>query len=96
LPLAGFSFDALRSTFRRIEEIPSLDLSRESGMKARVKWIENVSFVAESGSGHALVLDGAPEAGGRTLVCADGAAAAGLGGCSPSTSFTSCAAAANR
>jgi putative redox protein len=26
-----------------------------------------VSFVAETGSGHALVLDGAPEAGGRNL-----------------------------
>jgi putative redox protein len=36
-------------------------------MKARVKWVENVTFVAESGSGHALVLDGAPEAGGRNL-----------------------------
>jgi putative redox protein len=36
-------------------------------MKARVKWLENVSFVAETGSGHAIVLDGAPEAGGRNL-----------------------------
>ncbi len=36
-------------------------------MKARIKWIENVSFVAESGSGHALVIDGAPEGGGRYL-----------------------------
>jgi putative redox protein len=36
-------------------------------MKARIKWIENVSFVAESGSGHALVIDGAPEGGGRNL-----------------------------
>jgi putative redox protein len=36
-------------------------------MKARIKWIENVSFVAESGSGHALVIDGAPEGGGRDL-----------------------------
>lgn len=36
-------------------------------MKARIKWVENVSFVAESGSGHAIVLDGAPEAGGRNL-----------------------------
>lgn len=36
-------------------------------MKARIKWIENVSFVAESGSGHALVMDGAPEGGGRNL-----------------------------
>jgi putative redox protein len=36
-------------------------------MKARIKWIENVSFVVESGSGHALVIDGAPEGGGRDL-----------------------------
>lgn len=36
-------------------------------MKARIKWVEGVSFVAETGSGHALVVDGAPEAGGRNL-----------------------------
>lgn len=36
-------------------------------MKARIKWVEQVAFVAESGSGHAIVLDGAPEAGGRNL-----------------------------
>jgi len=36
-------------------------------MKARIKWNEGVSFVAETGSGHALVVDGAPEAGGRNL-----------------------------
>jgi len=36
-------------------------------LKARIKWVEGVSFVAESGSGHAIVLDGAPEAGGRNL-----------------------------
>jgi putative redox protein len=36
-------------------------------MKTRVKWLEGVSFVAQSGSGHAVVLDGAPEAGGRNL-----------------------------
>ncbi len=36
-------------------------------MKTRVKWHEGVSFVAESGSGHALVIDGAPEHGGRNL-----------------------------
>ena len=34
-------------------------------MKTRIKWVEGVSFVAETGSGHAVVLDGAPEAGGR-------------------------------
>ena len=36
-------------------------------MKARVKWIEGVSFVAESGSGHGVIVDGAPDAGGRNL-----------------------------
>lgn len=36
-------------------------------MNARVKWVENVSFVGESGSGHAIVMDGAPESGGRNL-----------------------------
>ena len=36
-------------------------------MKARIKWIEGVSFAAETGSGHALIVDGAPEAGGRNL-----------------------------
>jgi putative redox protein len=36
-------------------------------LKTRVKWLEGVSFVAETGSGHALVVDGAPEAGGRNI-----------------------------
>ena len=36
-------------------------------MKARIKWLENVAFVAESVSGHAMVMDGAPEGGGRNL-----------------------------
>ena len=36
-------------------------------MQARVNWVEDVMFVAESGSGHAVVVDGAPEAGGRNL-----------------------------
>lgn len=36
-------------------------------MKARVKWVENMSFVASSGSGHALVIDGAPDIGGHNL-----------------------------
>jgi putative redox protein len=36
-------------------------------VKARIKWIEGVSFVAETGSGHAVVVDGAPDAGGRNL-----------------------------
>ncbi len=36
-------------------------------MKARVKWVENMLMVGESGSGHAVVMDGPPEHGGRNL-----------------------------
>lgn len=36
-------------------------------MKTRIKWNGNVSFIAESGSGHSIVMDGAPEAGGQNL-----------------------------
>lgn len=36
-------------------------------MKARIKWVEDAMFIAESGSGHALLIDGPPEAGGRNL-----------------------------
>ena len=36
-------------------------------MDARVKWVENVCFVGESETGHAIVMDGAPESGGRNL-----------------------------
>ena len=36
-------------------------------MKARVKWVEQATFLGESGSGHAVVMDGPPDAGGRNL-----------------------------
>ena len=36
-------------------------------MRARVKWTEAMSFVGETGSGHAVIIDGAPEHGGRNL-----------------------------
>jgi len=36
-------------------------------MKTRIKWVDGVSFVGEAGSGHAVVIDGAPEHGGRNL-----------------------------
>ncbi len=36
-------------------------------MKARIKWVEDVTFVGESGSGHAVVMDGPPDMGGRNL-----------------------------
>ena len=30
-------------------------------MNGTVKWVDNVMFVAKSGTGHSIVLDGAPE-----------------------------------
>jgi len=36
-------------------------------MKVRIKWIEDVAFVGESESGHALVMDGAAEGCGRNI-----------------------------
>jgi putative redox protein len=36
-------------------------------MKARVQWLDGRTFVGESGSGHAVVMDGAPESGGRNI-----------------------------
>ena len=36
-------------------------------MKSRVKWVENVCFMAESESGHAMIMDGSPDIGGRNL-----------------------------
>jgi putative redox protein len=33
-------------------------------MKARIQWIDNARFLAESGTGHTVVMDGPPEAGG--------------------------------
>lgn len=36
-------------------------------MKARVKWVEGVTFLGEAGSGHAVVMDGPPDSGGRNL-----------------------------
>ncbi|QZA80899.1 OsmC family protein [Deefgea piscis] len=36
-------------------------------MKVRIKWVEEVSFLAQSESGHAVLMDGPPEGGGRNL-----------------------------
>ena len=55
-------------------------------MECTVRWMGNdagMSFVAESGSGHATVMDGAPEAGGRNLGMRPmEMILAGTGGCS--------------
>lgn len=51
-------------------------------MKARVQWLDGRAFVGESGSGHAIVMDGAPEAGGRNIgVRPMEMLLLGLGGC---------------
>lgn len=34
-------------------------------MKATIRWVDDAMFVGEAGSGHAVVIDGPPDAGGR-------------------------------
>ena len=54
-------------------------------MNAKIKWVEGVTFVGESGSGHSVLMDGPPEHGGRNLgVRPMEMMLLGLGGC---TSF---------
>jgi len=36
-------------------------------MQARVKWVDYMTFLGESGSGHSIVMDSAPDSGGRNL-----------------------------
>lgn len=36
-------------------------------MQATIKWIDGVMFVGETGSGHAVVMDGPPDHGGRNM-----------------------------
>ena len=51
-------------------------------LKARVKWLDGRAFVGESGSGHAVVMDGAPDSGGRNIgVRPMEMLLLGLGGC---------------
>ena len=51
-------------------------------MKAKITWLNGRAFVAESGSGHAVVIDGAPENGGRNIgVRPMELMLMGLGGC---------------
>ena len=52
-------------------------------MKVRVRWTDHMSFVAETGSGHSVVMDGPPEHGGRDLAARPmEMVLVGLGGCS--------------
>lgn len=36
-------------------------------MKARIKWVDGMTFIGESESGHGIVMDASPEVGGRNL-----------------------------
>lgn len=36
-------------------------------MKARIKLVDGITFMAESGSGHGIVVDAAPDVGGKNL-----------------------------
>jgi putative redox protein len=44
-------------------------LEEKIGMKTTIRWTgpQGMSFLAETGSGHAVMMDGAPEGGGRNL-----------------------------
>lgn len=52
-------------------------------MKARIQWAGEALFIGESGSGHAVVMDGPPGNGGRNLgIRPMEMVLIGLGGCS--------------
>lgn len=52
-------------------------------MQAKVKWVENTVFMGQSGSGHLVMMDGPPEAGGNNLAARPmEMLLLGLGGCS--------------
>ncbi len=36
-------------------------------MKTRVKWVEGITFLGETESGHGVIMDGSPSVGGRNL-----------------------------
>ena len=51
-------------------------------MKARIKWLDHMSFIGESDSGHSVVMDGSPEVGGRNLAARPmEMVLLGMGGC---------------
>jgi putative redox protein len=52
-------------------------------MDAKVRWVDDAMFVGESGSGHAVVMDGPPDFGGKNLgIRPMEMLLLGLGGCS--------------
>ena len=72
------------------QELPSAVLNsrflasqKRRTMQARVQWVENAMFLAESGSGHTVVMDGPEQSGGRNLAMRPmEMLLMGLGGCS--------------
>ncbi len=51
-------------------------------MKATIKWVDGVQFLAESGSGHAVLMEGPESEGGRNIGCRPmELMLMGLGGC---------------
>ncbi len=36
-------------------------------MQAKIKWVEDMMFMGQSGSGHAVVMDGPPDLGGKNM-----------------------------
>ena len=54
-------------------------------MKVKIKWVEDMMFMGQSGSGHAVVMDGPPDLGGKNMgIRPMEMMLMGLGGC---TSF---------
>lgn len=52
-------------------------------MATRIKWVGNAMFIGESESGHAVIMDGPPEHGGRNMgVRPMEMLLLGMGGCS--------------
>jgi putative redox protein len=49
---------------------------------AKISWVDGALFVAESGSGHTITMDGAPDIGGRNLASRPmEVVLIGMGGC---------------
>ena len=74
----GFSWHGLM-----LRDTLSIVATRSKCMQSRIKWLDNLSFVGESDSGHSVVMDGSVEHGGRNLgVRPMEMVLLGLGGCS--------------
>lgn len=66
----------------KMDKLRYLSVFEVIEMRAVVKWVDGVMFLGESGSGHSVVMDGAPEQGGRNMgVRPMEMLLLGLGGC---------------